>query len=362
MYVIAEAGVNHNGSLDTAKRLVRAAADAGANAVKFQAFRASDSISGSAPKAAYQMDTTPANQSQLEMVRQLELTPSDFEEIANEASDAGIEFMASAFDPVSVELLASMGCKRLKIASGELSNARLLYAAANTPCSLILSTGMSRLGDVEHALGVIAFALLGWSHPGSARFSEAYDDERTPELLARKVTLLHCTTEYPAPLRDTNLRAMLSLKAAFGLPVGFSDHTTGWMAAAVAAAIGATTLEKHLTLDRTMEGPDHRASLEPGEFAVMMSAIAEVESALGQYRKVVTPSERKNSSVVHKRIEASRVIRRGETLTEEALATRRPANGVSALRWFDVVGRVANRDYAVGEPIDAAILAGVELE
>lgn len=356
MFVIAEAGVNHNGSMDMATELVRASASSGADAVKFQAFRASETISASAPKAAYQLATTPAGESQLDMAKRLELPVSAFAELSVVARECGIEFMASAFDVGSVKMLASLGCRSIKVASGEITNARLLLEVARTPCNVILSTGMSRLADVEEALGVLAFGMNGGMAPSRAAFSEAFEHDASFARLRERVTLLHCTTEYPAPSLSINLNAIETMHQAFGLPVGFSDHSEGWVAAVASAARGATMLEKHITLDRTLPGPDHSASLDQAQFEEMTRAIRDAEDMLGSGRKAIAEVERANAQLVRKRLEAACDIRRGDVIVESMLAARRPARGLSAMWWFDVCGRPANRDYQAGEPLDSVLL------
>ena len=250
-----------------------------------------------------------------------------------------------------MELLLRLGVRRLKIASPDITNAPLLYQAARTGLPIILSTGMSTLGEIESALGVLAFGYLGLEQPSRDAFLEAYGSPAGRAAVGRLVTLLHCTTEYPAPLAEVNLRVMDALRSAFGLPVGYSDHTPGITVAIAAAARGATVVEKHVTLDRNLPGPDHQSSVEPGELAAMVRAIREVELALGSDQKVVTPSEAKNRRVARKSLVAGRRITRGECFTAENLGVKRPGGGLSPFEYWEWLGRVAARDYEIDEVI-----------
>ena len=328
--MIAEAGVNHGGDLGRARELVAMAAEAGADIVKFQSFVTGRSITRNAPKADYQLATTGATESQYEMVRQLELSRSDHEVLAEDCRRLGIEFLSTAFDAESFDLLLELGIRRVKVASGELTNLPLLrrFGAAGLP--LLVSTGMADLDEIAAALHVLETA-------GTAR---------------DRVTLLHCTTEYPAPFDEVNLRAMRTLAETFGTTVGYSDHTTGIAIPIAAAALGATVIEKHVTVDRSLPGPDHRASLEPAELAAMIGAIRSVEAALGDGVKQPTASELRNRAVARKSLVAARRIRAGETLGPEDLATKRPGTGLSPMLWDEVIGRPATRDYAPDEMIE----------
>ena len=355
VYVIAEAGVNHNGSFDLALQLVDAAADAGADAVKFQTFRADRLVSGSAPKAEYQKTTTGASESQFEMLKRLELDQETHRQLQIHCGKRGIQFLSTPFDPESVDLLAiTLDLPLLKLSSGEITNAPLLLKAARSGKPLILSTGMATLGDVETALGVLAFGYMNHKGlPGEAAFRAAYADQQGQSVLREKVALLHCTTEYPAPFADVNLRAMGTLSAAFGLRVGFSDHTQGIAVPIAAAALGAVIVEKHFTLDRTLPGPDHKASLEPDELKQMVTAIRQVEAALGSYRKLPAPSEIGNAQVARRSIVAARAIKAGEPFCEENLCIKRPGSGISPLRYWEILGRPAGRDYALDELVES---------
>ncbi len=352
-YIIAEAGVNHNGSLDRALAMIDVAAEAGADAVKFQTFRSEAVISRNAAKAEYQVRNTGENESQLEMVKKLELDFSAHEQLLARCRAKHIQFLSTPFDLPSVEtLVKGLGLDRIKIASGEITNAPLLLRVAQTGASVILSTGMSTLGDVEDALGVLAFGYLGRKGACSkVGFQQAFQSAEGQQRLGEKVILLHCTTEYPAPFDDVNLRAMETLAAAFGLPVGLSDHTTGYSVPLAATARGAVAVEKHFTLDRNLAGPDHKASLEPPELAAMVRAIREVERALGSARKLVAASEVKNQAIARKSLVAAARIRAGEPFTTENLTSKRPGNGISPMCYWQLLGRCASRDYEYDELI-----------
>lgn len=353
-FIIAEVGVNHNGSLDLAHRLVEAAAAAGADAVKFQTFRADALVSRSAPKARYQVRTTGEAESQHEMIRRLELDEAAHGELVAHCRRAGIEFLSTPFDAGSLEMLAvRFGVSRIKISSGDITNAPFLLQVARTGRPVILSTGMSTLGEVEAALGVLAFGFTEASAtPSPARFEEAFASAAGLEALRSRVVLLHCTTEYPAPFADVNLRAMDTLAEAFGLPVGYSDHTPGISVPIAAAARGATVIEKHFTLDRAMPGPDHAASLQPDELGRMVQSIREVEAALGSPRKHPAGSEMGNRAVARKSLVATRAIRKGEAFSPDNLGVKRPGDGVSPFRYWEWLGRAAGRDYARDEGIE----------
>jgi N-acetylneuraminate synthase len=353
--VIAEAGVNHNGSLQTALELVDAAADAGADVVKFQTFKADALASALAPKAVYQVSRTGNEESQLEMLRRLELPAETHRAIIARCVQKHIRFLSSAFDVNSVTLLVDeFGLEELKLGSGELTNAPLLLAAAHTGRRLIVSTGMSTLAEVEQALGVIAFGFTEGANaaPGPAAFAAALTQSSAWDALRDRVTLLHCTTDYPAAATDANLRAMETLHAAFGLKVGYSDHTEGIAISIAAAARGAVMIEKHLTLDRTFPGPDQAASLEPGEFRDLVAAIRAVELSIGSGIKEPTAAESRNRTVARKSLVAARAVYKGQIFTAENIALKRPGSGRPPMQYWSTIGMVANRDYGVGEPLD----------
>ena len=328
--IIAEAGVNHNGDLHLAERLIVAAADAGADAVKFQTFVADRLVTVTATKADYQKQTTAASESQHAMIRRLELTRPMHERLLAYSQERGISFLSTPFDLPSIDLLAELGLPRFKIPSGEITHLPYLRHIGSFGKPIILSTGMATLGEIETALEVLETAGTGRD----------------------QITVLHCNTEYPTPMADVNLRAMLTIRDAFGVAVGYSDHTPGIEIPIAAVALGATVIEKHLTLDRTLPGPDHRASLEPDEFAAMVRAIRNIECALGDGRKRPSPSEAKNKPIARKSLVAAVAIRAGQVFTPENVAVKRPGTGISPMRWDEVMGRVATRDFGVDELIE----------
>lgn len=350
---IAEAGVNHNGSLETALRLVDVAADAGADIVKFQTFKAEQLVTAGARKAAYQVANTGEDGGQLEMLRRLELSPADHHALRERCRERGIGFMSTAFDAASLDFLATLDMPAVKIPSGDITHAPMLLQAARLGRPLIVSTGMSTLADIEAALGVIAFGLTRSGEPrGRADFEAARCSAQGQAALRERVTLLHCTTQYPAPPAAVNLRAMDTMAQAFGLPVGYSDHTAGIEVAIAAVARGACMIEKHFTLDRGLPGPDHAASLEPAELAQLVEAIRIVEQALGGSSKMPAEAELGNRGVARRSLVAARPIVRGEALSMSALACKRPGTGVSPLELWDRLGRQAARDYAEDELLD----------
>ena len=329
--IIAEAGVNHNGSIETAGQLIETAAEAGADLVKFQTFSADRLVTGSASKADYQLETTSTSESQHEMIRKLELSREMHEELIAHCKKCGVGFFSTGFDPQSVDLLAELGLDRFKIPSGEITNLPYLRHIGQYGKSVILSTGMARLGEIEAALEVL-------------------EASGTPR---ERVTVLHCNTEYPTPMADVNLKAMLAIRDALGVQVGYSDHTLGIEVPIAAVAMGATVIEKHFTLDRNLPGPDHRASLEPHELKAMVQAIRNIELALsGDGLKRPSPSESKNLEIARKSLVALVPIKAGEPFTEANLGVKRPGSGISPMRWDDFIGRPANRDYQVDELIE----------
>ena len=353
--IIAEAGVNHNGDLARALALVDTAARAGADIIKFQSFRADKLATPAAAKAGYQQATTGGGQSQLEMLRSLELSESDECEIAAACAAANIGYLSTPFDADSAtHLVRHVGVSAFKVGSGDLTNAPLLLHLARFRLPVILSTGMGTLAEIEQALGVIAFGYFREeAAPSTSRaFSEALLDRRAWSMLREKVTLLHCTTEYPAAAHSINLRAMASLREAFGLEVGFSDHSVGIHLAVAAVALGATVIEKHFTLDRNLPGPDHRASLEPDELTAMIAAIRDVESAMGDGRKIPAPEELANRSVARRSLVVTRRVCRGERFSTDNLGVKRPGIGVSPMEFWIYLDQVATRDYEVDEAIE----------
>ena len=347
IYVIAEAGVNHNGSVDFAIQLIDAAAKAKADAIKFQTFKAEQVLSRNAPKAEYQKQATDTEESQLEMAKKLELNEEEHQFLITHCLKRNIQFLSSPSDLDSVDFLTkTLKLPQLKIGSGEITNALLLLRAAQSDKSIILSTGMSTIGEVETALGVLAFGYTqSNTEPSSSAFRSAYASPEGRQALQKNVVLLQCTTEYPAPYSDANLRVMDTLVNAFGLTVGFSDHTPGIVVPIAAAARGAAVIEKHFTLDKNLPGPDHQASLEPDELKEMIQAIRCVELALGSPLKVPAPSELKNRDIVRKSLIAACDIQRGDAFTKENLTVKRPGTGRAPIEYWGYLGKSADRMY-----------------
>ena len=323
VFIIAEAGVNHNGSIDLAKKLIDVASEAGADAVKFQTFKAENLVSKSAKKAKYQVENTGSDESQLEMIKKLELGFDEFEELKKYCDEKEIMFLSTPFDDDSIEFLDNLGLKIFKIPSGEITNLPYLKKIGSLNKKVILSTGMADLGEIEDALEVLISA-------GTKK---------------ENITVLHANTEYPTPIDDVNLKAMQTIACAFDVKVGYSDHTLGIEVPIAAVAMGGEVIEKHFTLDRNLPGPDHRASLEPDELKTMVKAIRDIEKALGDGIKRPSKSERKNKEIVRKSIVARKNIKKGEKFTEENLTVKRPGNGISPMRWDEIIGKVAQRDY-----------------
>lgn len=327
--IIAEAGVNHNGSIEMAKQLIDAAAVAGVDYVKFQTFKAEKLVTKDAKQADYQQRNA-ADDSQYSMLKKLELSEAQHEELIAYCMEKGVKFLSTAFDMESVEYLHSLRLGLWKIPSGEITNYPYLKAIAQYGKPVILSTGMCEMEDVQNAVDVLC------KHG----------------LKKEQITVLHCNTEYPTPMQDVNLKAMQEIKDAIGVKVGYSDHTQGIEVPIAAVALGAEVIEKHFTLDRTLPGPDHKASLEPNELKAMVDAIRNIEQALGDGRKHVSESERKNMAIARKSIVAARDINHGEMLTEDNLCVKRPGNGISPMRWEEVIGTCAKRDFKADELIE----------
>lgn len=328
--IIAEAGVNHNGSLDRAKRMVDVAKAVGADYVKFQTGTPEKIISVYAQQAEYQKNNTGIKESQLDMVRKISLANSDYALLKTYCDQVGIKFMSTPFDLESIDLLADIGMDYIKVPSGEITNLPYLRKISRLNIPVILSTGMSKMEEIASALDILAQG----------------------GLLRKDITFLHCNTEYPTPMKDVNLRAMQTIKEHFGVKVGYSDHTLGIEVPIAAVAMGAEVIEKHFTLDRNLPGPDHKASLEPDELKSMVNAIRNIEQALGTGHKTVSGSERKNMDIARKSIVAARNIKAGEIYTEENLTVKRPGTGVSPMLWDSVLGRKAKRDFEYDEPIE----------
>jgi len=329
VFIVAEAGVNHNGNTDMALRLVDAAAAAGCDAVKFQTFRAHALVSRHAQTAAYQK-ANGGGESQLEMLKKLELPYDRHQRLKDHAADRGILFFSTAFDMESIDMLRELDIPLWKIPSGEITNYPYLVRVAQMGKPVLLSTGMSTRAEVAEAVDVLT--------------GHGTDRDR--------LCILHCNTEYPTPMQDVNIRAMAKLGEDFGTAFGYSDHTPGDTIAVAATALGARVVEKHFTLDRTLPGPDHRASLEPGELKAMVNAVRNIEQALGDETKRPSPSEEKNKIIARKSLVAAKPIRAGERFTQENVTAKRPAMGLSPMRWTDVLGRMASRDFAEEELIE----------
>ncbi len=328
--IIAEAGVNHNGDLAMARQLVEVAAQSGADFVKFQTFKADRLVTRQAAKADYQRQLTAEDESQYDMIRRLELTPEMHVALIEHCARQGIRFLSTGFDIESLDLLAGFGMPLFKIPSGEITNLPYLQHIGRMGTPVILSTGMADMAEIGAALDVLERA-------GTPR---------------QQITVLHCNTEYPTPMRDVNLRAMLSIRDAYGVQVGYSDHTAGIEVPIAAVALGATIIEKHFTLDRNLPGPDHQASLEPAELKAMVTAIRNIELALGDGVKRPSASEAKNIPIARKSLVAAGPIRAGEPFTRANLAVKRPGTGVSPMRMDGVLGRVARRDFQTDELIE----------
>lgn len=327
--IIAEAGVNHNGSIDMAKRLIEAAAEAGVDYVKFQTFKSEKLVSRHAAKADYQKANTGGEDSQLKMLQQLELSRHDHFLLIEHCKKCSIKFLSTAFDLESIEFLHSLNLDLWKIPSGEITNLPYLRSIAQKGGRVIMSTGMCDLSDIEAALKVLI-------------------SNGTPE---ENITLLHCNTEYPTPWNDVNLRAMHDIAKRFNVPVGYSDHTRGIEVPIAAVALGATVIEKHFTLDNNLPGPDHKASLEPHQLKAMVDAIRHIECALGSGTKQVSESERKNMAIARKSIVAATEIKEGELFTPQNITVKRPGGGISPMKWDEVIGTIASHDYLPDEMI-----------
>jgi len=330
VFIIAEAGVNHNGNVEIAKKLVDAARNAGSDAVKFQTFKAEKTVSIFAAKAEYQKGTTEESETQLEMVKKLELDMNEHREIMSYCGQKGIMFLSTPFDLESVDMLDVLSLGVFKIASGEITNLKLLEKIGCLNREIILSTGMADLTEIEDALTVL-------------------NEAGTPR---EKITILHCNTEYPTSMEDVNLLAMQTINKTFNTKVGYSDHTTGVEVSIAAVALGATVIEKHITIDKSMNGPDHKSSLNPREFKEMVMAIRNIEVALGDGVKRASLSELKNKNIARKSIVAANDIKRGEIFSERNITVKRPGCGVNPMKWYSVIGEVAKRDFKEDEAIE----------
>lgn len=329
VFIIAEVGVNHNGSLELAKQLVDVAKDCGADAVKFQTFKAATLVTKSAKQADYQTTNTGKQESQFDMLKRLELSEADHQELVHYCQLKHIEFMSTPFDLQSIQFLNGLGVNRFKIPSGEITNYPYLKMVGSFNKEIVLSTGMASLADIEAALNLLI---------------ESGTDKD-------KITILHATTDYPTQMPDVNLRAMQTIAQAFKIKVGYSDHTPGIEVPTAAVALGASIIEKHFTLDKNLPGPDHKASLEPQELKAMVSAIRNIEIALGDGVKRASSNEQKNMQVARKSIVALTDIQQGDVFTEHNLTVKRPGTGISPMRWNEIIGQVAQKDYLADELI-----------
>jgi N,N'-diacetyllegionaminate synthase len=327
VFIIAEAGVNHNGDIEIAKKMIDVAATFDVDAIKFQTFHADKVVIRTAEKSKYQMETTGVSESQFAMLKKLELSENQHRELIEHCQKKGITFLSTAFDPGSIELLESFNVPVHKIPSGEITNLPYLIKIAQTGKPVILSTGMSTLEEVRAAIEILKYNGSG------------------------EITVLHCNTEYPTPYTDVNLKVMLTMQRKLGVKVGYSDHTPGIEVPIAAVAMGASVIEKHFTLDKNMEGPDHKASLEPDEFAAMVRAIRNIEKALGTDEKKPSSSEIKNMDIVRKSIVAARDITKGEIFTEDNITVKRPGNGISPMKWLEVLGTTSVKDFVEDELI-----------
>ena len=332
VFIIAEAGVNHNGSVETAKKMIDAAVQAGADAIKFQTFKTEKLVCKSTPQAEYQMKNSLNGESetQFTLLKKLEINQETHRELFDYCEQSGIVFISTPFDLDSIDLLKSLGLQLIKVPSGEITNYPYLKKVAQTFNQVVLSTGMADLGEIEDALNILI-------NNGVSR---------------ENITVLHCNTEYPTPIQDVNLRAMLTIRDAFGVKVGYSDHTLGIEVSIAATALGATVIEKHFTLDKNMEGPDHAASLEPDELLMLVRGIRNTEKSLGSPLKRPSASESKNKPVVRKSIVAAGDIKQGDVFTEENLCVKRPGTGISPMQWDQIINQVARRDYVEDEIIE----------
>ena len=329
VFIIAEAGVNHNGDINLAKKLIDVAANAGVDAVKFQTFKTELCVSKNAKKASYQEENTGKEESQFEMIKKLELDENTHKELIAYCKEKNITFLSTPFDSDSIKLLDELGLSPFKIPSGEITNLPYLRQIGGFNKKIILSTGMANLGEVEAAIDVLVKS-------GTKR---------------ENISLLHANTQYPTPMEDVNLRAMITLKNAFGLEVGYSDHTLGIEVDIAAAAMGAKIIEKHFTLDKNMPGPDHKASLEPDELAAMVGAIRNIELALGDGLKHFSKSESENIKIARKSIVAKCDIKKGEIFSEQNICVKRPGDGINPMRWDEVIGQISQKDYKQDELI-----------
>ena len=352
IFIIAEAGVNHNGDLSAAYELIDAAKGAGADAIKFQTFKSENLVTKKVFKANYQKKILDNDDSQFSMLKKLEIPFEEYYKLLDYCTNKGIQFLSTAFDGESLAFLVNnLGVRKLKISSGDLTNGPLLLKHARTMKDLIVSTGMANLLEIQEALSVIAFGMTSKRKPSKKAFQDAYNSQKGQRALKEKVTLLHCTSEYPAPFEDINLNAMQTMLDSFGLPVGYSDHTEGIVVSIAAAALGAKVLEKHFTLDKRLAGPDHQASLEPLEFSQLVKAVRVVELSLGKSFKEAQPSEIANIDVSRRSIVAAKEILSGDIFTKENLSVKRAGNGINPMEYWEILAKQSSQSYKMDELI-----------
>lgn len=355
-YIIAEAGVNHNGSIETAKQMIDAAVRAKADAIKFQSFITDEICLKNAPKAQYQeRNTANENENQYQMLKRLELSFSQQQELYQYCQQQRIDFLSSPFDQKSCQfLLSELKLPQIKLGSGELSNAQLLLTIARSQTKLILSTGMSNLTEIKQALSVLAYGYLYPNQPeaNTQLFKDAFKDAKAKKYLQQKVTLLHCTSDYPCPVTDVHLNALLPLKKQFNLNIGYSDHTQNYHISLAAVAMGAKVIEKHFTLDKKQQGPDHKASIEEKELTFMIKQIHDIEAAFGLQNKPLSKTEKQTKIIARKGIYASKKIKQGELLSEQNICLKRPANTTSGIYYWDLIGKKADKNYSQNEAIN----------
>ncbi|MFD1037064.1 N-acetylneuraminate synthase [Virgibacillus byunsanensis] len=352
-FIIAEVGVNHNGSLDLAFQLVDEAIKSGADAIKFQTYITENLVIKSAKQAEYQEKNLGESSSQYDMLKKLELSFENFKLLSHYCNKNSIKFLSTPFDLESVDfLIHEIGLQMIKIPSGEITNAPYLYKIASRDVPVILSTGMATIEEIHNSLAFLVYGYSGQANVSFEKVKAYYKTEEAKQLLKDKVTILHCTTEYPTPFEDVNLNAMDNIKREFQLPVGLSDHSEGILVPVAAVAKGARVIEKHFTLDKTMTGPDHKASLEPLELKEMIQSIRLIEKSLGKNEKEPTQTELKNRNVARKSLIAAKAIPKGSSFTSENLCVKRPGTGISPHYFWDYLGQVANKSYREDEVIE----------
>ncbi len=352
-YIIAEAGVNHNGSFDMAKQLIDVAIESGAHAVKFQTFLSEEVIAKDTPKCGYQIEQTGSDESQLEMIQKLQLSFDQKRELFEYGRSKGIEVLSTPFDLQSLEFLLDLKMSRIKIASGEITNPLLLLNAGKSQKPVILSTGMSTLKDIQTALEILVFGYLNnGDEPSYENFTKAFCTAEGQDLLKEKVTILHCTTNYPAPYDELNLNVIETMQKAFRVDVGYSDHSKGFLASCIAVSKGATIVEKHFTLDNDLPGPDHKASLNPQDLKDLVINIKKTEEMLGRSEKIPSHGELETAALVRRSIVAGGDISEGEVFTEENLKLKRPGTGLGPENYFDLIGKESKKTYKLDDFIN----------